>query len=280
MRRFGITAGILVIAVAMAAPAYATVVSQLPGGDWSVLPDTTAGGAAEIVTGPGTPPAGTGSLKLSVEAAADRALVGTDLGAPTARPWSALSAEYSTYVPDGSPAAFTPTLRFAGFQAGTQRFTTLSFEPSRNGTVTPGQWQTWTLGPDSIVWQTNATDGFCLQASPCTFSAFVAQYSTGIWGQAQLGIGSGVPGPAEGYADAVTIRDGETVQFTDFDPPAVEPTPTPTAPRPTQSELADTGGRDAPGIGLAGAGLAMLGGALIVMAGLIRRRAIEAGDAR
>lgn len=52
------------------------------------------------------------------------------------------------------------------------QFTTLSFEPRQNGTVVPGQWQTWTLGPTSVVWQTNTTDGFCVQATPCTLADF------------------------------------------------------------------------------------------------------------
>jgi LPXTG-motif cell wall-anchored protein len=261
MRRAGTIAAVGAI-LAIAGPAFAEVVSTLPGGNWTVLPDTTEGGSAEVVKGPGTPPAGTGSLRLTVETTADRALVGTDLGSVTTRPFSALSAEYSTYVPNGSPESFTPTLRFAAFQTVTpapQNFTTVSFEPLRNGTVIPGQWQTWALGPDSQVWQTNATDnGFCVQASPCTLGEFSAHYPNSAWGQAQLGLGSGVAGPAEGFADAVTLTDGDTTQFTDFDPPA-EPNP---APKPA---LPDTGTADVPNIGLVGVSLAMIGAGLVLL---------------
>lgn len=264
-----LAAAVGVLGLAFAAPAYADIASG-----WTVLPDTTAGGAAVIVTGPGTPPAGIGSLRLTVASTADRALVGTDLGELTARPWTALSGEYSTYVPVGSPPEFAPTLRFAGFQAGNQRFTTLSFEPRKNGTVIPGQWQAWTLGPAALVWQTNTTDGFCQQSSPCTFAAFAAQYPAGVWGLAQLGLGSGLAGPAAGYVDAVTLREGDTVKFTDFDPPPASSASPPAEPaEPTTPALPDTGTPSAPGLGLMGIGLASLGGALFLGAGLLRRRA-------
>ncbi|MCP2322782.1 LPXTG-motif cell wall-anchored protein [Hamadaea flava] len=262
----------LALALTIATAATADTVHSLPGGNWSVLPDTTAGGSVTIVPGPGTPPAGTGSLKLHVDATTDRALAGTELGELTTRPWSALSASYSTYVADGDPAGFTPTLRFAGFQVVTPspaNFTTLSFEPRHNGTVTPGQWQQWPLGPDSIVWQSNTTDGFCVQATRCTLAEFVARYPAGAWGQAQLGLGSGVAGPADGYADAVTITDGATSQFTDFDPTPA-PSASPSAkPSPTGPSLPDTGLRASTPT-LVGAALLAVGAALTI--GLRRRR--------
>ncbi|NUR71923.1 MAG: LPXTG cell wall anchor domain-containing protein [Hamadaea sp.] len=262
----------LLAALTVATAAAADTVHTLPGGNWSVLPDTTAGGSVTIVTGPGTPPAGIGSLKLHVDGASDRALAGTDLGALATRPWSGLSASYSTYIADGDPDGFTPTLRFAGFQVVTPapaNFTTLSFEPRHNGTITPGAWQQWTLGPDSIVWQTNTGDGFCGQAAKCTLAEFAARYPAGAWGQAQLGLGSGVAGPADGYADAVTITDGTTSQFTDFDPTPV-PSRTPSAqPSPTGPTLPDTG-TDAVSPALVGGLLLAVGTALAY--GLRRRR--------
>ncbi|HEY1486348.1 MAG TPA: hypothetical protein VGF84_09595, partial [Micromonosporaceae bacterium] len=186
-------------AVLFATAAQAAVVSTLPGGTWSVLASTTDGGTAAIVSGPDNPPAGDGSLKLAVASAADRALVGSDLGKLTARSWGDLSASFSTHVPADSPPSFAPSLRFAGFQMLVPNpvgFTTLSIEASRNGTVTPGTWQRWELGPATIVWQSNAGDGgFCIQSDPCTFAEFVARYPAGGWGEAQLGLGSGVAGP-------------------------------------------------------------------------------------
>src|SRR5882724_4894658 len=96
-RALALTVTTVVLASALASMLIATaadaaVVTTLPGGTWSVLPDTTAGGTAAIVTGPGAPPAGTGSLRLTVASTADRVLVASDLGASMARPWAALTA--------------------------------------------------------------------------------------------------------------------------------------------------------------------------------------------
>jgi LPXTG-motif cell wall-anchored protein len=267
-------------AVLLPATARAAVVSTLPGGTWSILDSTTDGGTATIVTGPGSPPAGDGSLKLTVASTADRALVGSDLGKLKARSWADLSAFFSTYVPaDGSPS-FAPSLRFAGFQQlvpSPAGFTTLSVEASRNGTVTPGQWQHWRLGPATVVWQSNATDGgFCIQSAPCTFAEFVARYPAGGWGEAQLGLGSGVAGPATGFVDAVTISDGPESAFTDFDPPAVSPSPSKTpTPVPSRTGVADkptlpeTGQPDVLWLSLIATALLMAGSGLILAA---RRR--------
>jgi LPXTG-motif cell wall-anchored protein len=258
----------------LAGAADATVVSTLPGGTWSVLPSSTSGGTIAVVSGPGTPPAGTGSLRLTVDSAADRAIIGSDLGELTARSWADLTASFSTYVPAGSTPSAAPSLRFAGFQElvpAATGFTTLSVEATRNGTVTPGQWQKWTLGPTTIVWQSNATDGgFCIQSAPCTFAQFVARYPTGGWGEAQLGLGSGVPGPESGYVDAVTISDGPQSSFTDFDPPASPtPTPTPTRPGGAKPTLPVTGQSDELALGLI-AGLLLTFGSGLVLA--TRRR--------
>jgi hypothetical protein len=202
---------------------------------WKVVTATAAMGVLLL---------GTALLGSTASAADARALTGgsptvspdTTGGESRARPWSGLAGSYATFVPDGSPAASAPTLRFTGFQLATSQFTTLSFEPSRNGTVTPGQWQTWTLGPDSIVWQTNATGAFCQRASPCTLAQFAARYPNGVWGTAQLGLGSGVAGLATGYADAVAIGDGP----------------------------AGTGTPNAPATAWIGAGVALIGVALLV----------------
>jgi LPXTG-motif cell wall-anchored protein len=266
----------------VATVADATVVTKLPGGTWSILPSTTAGGTATIVTGPGTPPAGTGSLRLTVESTTDRALVGSDLGASMARPWAGLSASFSTYVPEGGSEFFAPSLRFAGFQVVTPaplRFTTLNVEVRLNGTVTPGEWQKWTVGPTTTVWQSNATDGFCIQSAPCTLAEFALRYPDGAWGEAQLGIGSGVQGPATGYVDAVTINDGAKAFFTDFDPKSVPVSPSPSVvpkPKPTGGgkvpTLPVTGQSDSLWFALAGAALVLFGGGLTLVGRRERRR--------
>lgn len=201
------------------------------GAGWGRHPDTSSASVIGLVEGPLTPPLGRGSLSISAPTPSDIALAfavptgapGQDL--PTPVPWSGLSASYATYTADGADVASrVPTLRLVGYQSLTPTptgFTTLSFEPSRNGTVEGGVWQTWELGPDSIVIQSNASDGFCTIAASCTLSEFAAQYPGGGWGMIQVGIGSGAPAGAVGFADAVLVRDGTTAEyFYDFEVPA------------------------------------------------------------
>src|SRR4051812_33101510 len=111
---FAVVAAVAV--VVLAAPAYAEVVHSLPEGGWRVLPDTTAGATATVVDGPGSPPAGTGSLRLTVETLADRALVGTSAAAGVFHSWQRLSGRYSTYIQPGSPEFSVPSLRLPGYQ--------------------------------------------------------------------------------------------------------------------------------------------------------------------
>ncbi|MGH8776107.1 MAG: hypothetical protein ACRDWI_13390 [Jiangellaceae bacterium] len=90
-----------------------------------------------------------------------------------------------------NPNAEPPALKFAGFREGATVFTTLVVEVFRNGTVTPGEWQQTALSDATMVWQTNATDGFCIQSAPCTFADFKAQYPNGLFLGVEVAIGSG-----------------------------------------------------------------------------------------
>ena len=202
---------------------------------WAQHPDQTAGGHERFVEGPLAPPAGRGSLEMWVDSATDRALIFTvpapgdtlvdfpgfpvQIASPAPTSWADTSAEYSTLTLDTTPP-IGPALKFVGYQdppapgspLGTG-FTTLTFEPWWNGTIEDNVWQTWTVGPDSIVWQTNADDGFCGIASPCTLSAFEAAYPDGYWLLVQLGVGAGPPAGSRGFVDAVTIAGGEMWDF-------------------------------------------------------------------
>jgi hypothetical protein len=207
----------------------AAEVDTLPGEGWAVSPDQTVGGSARLVEGPGTPPAGRGSLELGVQATSDRGLVVNPVESiplvSADRVIAALAGSWSTYVPTGTSEFAAPVLRIAGFlnpAAPMGTFTTLSVEPYRQGTVDDGTWQTWTLGPASVVWQTNTVDGFCLQSSPCTFAQFAAQYPAAAWFTLQLGIGSGVAGPVVGYADDLDLTAGTSSLLYDFEIPAAQ----------------------------------------------------------
>ncbi|WP_243064473.1 hypothetical protein [Humibacter sp. RRB41] len=147
----------------------------------------------------------------------------TNPAGATVSSWSSLNGEsFSTFTFAAvNPGSSLPLMKFAGWQAGTAQFTTLSFGQPGNGAASSGAWQTWTLGTDSLVFQSNASDaGFCVQASPCTFGAFLARYPTGLWGQMQIGLGSGAAAGAQGFADAVSATHGVTSYAYDFEVPA------------------------------------------------------------
>src|SRR5262245_51259778 len=149
-----------------ASPAGAVVITSLVGAGqaalgqgWAVHPDQTAGGSEQFVTGPLTPPAGIGSLQMTAATTAARALAfivplpaapgdpsppGENPPGPiVASPWATLSGSFSTFTANTtSPASSIPVLKFVGYQdypgpLGATGFTTLNFEGSNQGTVTP-----------------------------------------------------------------------------------------------------------------------------------------------
>jgi hypothetical protein len=253
----GALAGALavVLALSSAAGAATVVVTALvgplqaaAGNGWAIHPDQTAGGSERFVLGPATPPAGHGSLELSVASSSDRALIfavpgpGTgptppgNVGPIKPIPWAGMTgSSYSTFTRDTSnTASSVAVLKFVGYQVYNATnpllstgFTTLNVEPSRQGTVTANQWQKWTVTGASTVWQSNATGNFCVQATPCTLSQFAAQYADGAWGQVQLGLGSfGPGGPAvSSFVDDVTIAEGAATFGYNFEVATATPTP-------------------------------------------------------
>jgi hypothetical protein len=244
----GVLAAVTVLLLPPAAGAvvvdgFVTPAQAEAGEGWAIHADHTAGGSARLVEGPLTPPSSPGSLELSVATTADEALVFTvpkpgaaptpppGLGAITPTPWGNLNGSFSTFTANTtSPSAAIPVLRIVGYQQFNSvdslladGFTTLTFEGSDQASLAAANtWQTWTLVPDSRVWQSNQTDdpGFCPQATPCTLSEFVARYPDGAWGQVQVGLGAGAPSGAIGYVDNVRISDGTTTFVSDFDVPA------------------------------------------------------------
>jgi hypothetical protein len=151
-------------------------------------------------------------------------------------PWGDLSgSSFSTFTANTtSPASSIPALKFVGYQNFrsdnpllSTGFTTLNFEGSNQGTVNANEWQTWTLGTDALVWQSNASDGFCQQADPCTLAEFAAQYPDGRWGQIQIGLGAGVSAGSTGNVDDVHVFAGSAGEFV-FDFELTAPTTTST----------------------------------------------------
>jgi hypothetical protein len=190
---------------------------------------------------------------MTVASTADRALIFTvpkpgadptpppNIGAITPTPWTNLSGSFSTFTTNANPGPSIPALKIVGYQQFnnanpllSQGFTTLNFEGA-NQTPAPAAdvWQTWTLGPTSLVWQSNQTadPGFCPQSTPCTLAAFAAHYPNGAWGQIQVGLGAGV-GPTTSYVDNVQISDGTSTFTYDFEPASI-PSTSPSSPTPT-----------------------------------------------
>ena len=174
-----------------------------------------------------TPPSGRGSLEMTTATDTDRALIFTipkpgrgtpppDIDAIVPTPWANLSGSFSTYITDDVAPFAIPALKIVGYQvynsanpALSTGFTTLNLEGCYQPTApVANTWQTWTLGPTSMVWQTNTTGAFCQPAAPCTLAEFAAQYPQGAWGPSR----SAWVGPvaATAYADNVQISDGTT----------------------------------------------------------------------
>lgn len=226
-----IVAGAFAITLGAALPAIAAthVIDQFVppeeadgGAGWAIdLTNPGGNGVERFVEGPAVAPSGRGSLELTTPTASDRAQIYTNPEGLVPSPWSTLQgASFSTFTFDTvNTLSSLPTMRFAGFQAGATGFTTLSFGARGNGAAVAGQWQTWTLSAESEVFQSNTADGFCTQAVPCTFESFVAQYPSGVWGQMQLGLGSGAPAGAVGYADSASAQHGAEAHSFDFEPP-------------------------------------------------------------
>ena len=246
-----VVAAVPVGAGAVTITGFVSLLDAAAGNGWAIHPDQAGAASERFVVGPLTPPAGQGSLELTVPTTTDGALVFTvpnpgtgatppgDVGPFNPTPWGNTSGSFSTFTANTtSPASSIPVLKLVGYQQFNAAnpllstgFTTLNFEGSNQpGGVVANQWQTWVLGPTSLVWQSNQTDPFCPIESPCTLAAFAAQYQAGAWGQIQVGLGLGVGPDAVGNVDNVQVSDGTTTFTYDFEP-LVAPT-TPLAPAP------------------------------------------------
>ena len=180
-RAHGTGAGLatLVAVLALVGPSVAlaadVTVEAIPGGGWIQSPDNNA--AAAVIAE--SPENGLGNDSVKLDLAADSDFVG--IARVIAAPLSDLTGgSWMTYVTgdSGLASAEPASLRFGMNRLGTSEFTTLVAERFYNGTVTPETWQTTTLDDDTVVYQTNTSDGFCLvdPFDACTFSEFKEHY--------------------------------------------------------------------------------------------------------
>jgi hypothetical protein len=225
----GLAVAIFALAVPALVAAEDFTVPTIPGAGWIQAPDNTAGLSAVIAE---SPAAGVGddSVQLTT-ATASSDLVG--IGRVVAGPLSDITgASWQTYTTgdSGLPDAEPASLRFGMFRLGATEFTTMVVERVYNATVTAGTWQTTTLDDSTLVYQTNATGGFCLvdPFTPCTFAAFKAQYPDAVVLGLQVAIGSGIP-VTTSYVDGISLTVDGVTDTWDFEL-AAAPTTAPTDP--------------------------------------------------
>jgi hypothetical protein len=195
-----------------------------PTDDWVLY--TRAGTpptAGAFVEGPGTPPAGTGSLQLSTATGSEKVfLFGYDHVGTALDEIGSIS--YQTYRSAGSAqqvAALNLQVDHNGAAAG--GFTTLVFEPVYNtaqGAVVTGEWQDWIATGSGTWWSTQPIGGQCAGAtSACdkTWDEIVADNPDAvIVGGVGVNQGSGNPGLVS-HVDAFTFDD-VTYDFEPVDP--------------------------------------------------------------
>ena len=222
----GALAMVLVLTTAQAN--HTTVVSPGNMQGWAFDSDGGTPGSGSLVAGPGTPPLGSGSARLTAQVSAERhvliagAYQGTRLDQLT-------ELEYSTYRTSGTPA-LAIALQFnidADLTDANESWQgRLVFEPYYSETVLTGVWQTWDPLTQGRWWGSGAPiNGTCSIGSPCTWAEVLAAFpDAGVHstlGAVLFKAGSGWTG-FDGNVDAFTIAVDGSPDVYDFE--AVAPT--------------------------------------------------------
>src|SRR5581483_4536446 len=187
-----------------------------------------------FVTGPATPPKGTGSVQFTAATATDNHSILTGQYADT--PLSAIS--QLDYWTNQSGPTVAVALRFdVRYRTSDTAYGgRLVFEPYiNNGGTVPAGWQHWNAldgagapGSRAGLWWAsntgpNGSNGVCGQATPCTWAQILNLFPDAKVnpsnGNFALGVGSGVSGFV-GQADALTIGVPGSLKTFDFEAPA------------------------------------------------------------
>ena len=210
-------------ATAQASTANTVVVRPSNPSGWTFMQEDTPTGSGTYVTGPATPPLGTGSAQLTVDSTGREIFflagnAGTKLSDITAL-------QYSTYEPVGTAAPLALSLQFNVDYDVTDADTSwqgrLTFEPYMSGTVTPGVWQTWT--PLTGKWWASRAPGntVCPQNNPCTWSQVLSAFPNAGINTTQPLIMFRAGQWASGFTgnvDAFTLGVGANSTTYDFEP--------------------------------------------------------------
>lgn len=194
---------------------------------WAFVQES-ATGSGSMVSGPGSPPAGTGSANLIVTNATGGEIIGKFgyAGTPLA---NLTTLTYWTYRTSGT-AALAPSLQLVVDYDLTDGNTSyqgrLVFEPYLTGTSpSTGVWESWNPLTGDGWFATGAPgNSLCTMGSPCTLADVLGSYSnvgihaTPAFGAVLFKAGSGWTGGFNGNVDNFTIGISGTDDTYDFEP--------------------------------------------------------------
>jgi hypothetical protein len=231
-----IMTGVAVLVLAAAAAAATVVVSPGHLDGWSVNNDTCGAattGSVSFVNGPGTPPAGSGSLQLTVGANGDSYPTLRQSGYNGVKLSTLTAFDYWTYVShtgSGGQAAYVDL--YVDNNNDGVRDDILTFEPvyqTSQGTVATNTWQHWDA--QSGLWWSDKMGG---PPPLFTLSSYVAMHpdarivnSDGPGVILAAGCGGAAWTGFAGNADKLTIGVSGTNTTYDFEATAPKPPPTP-----------------------------------------------------
>lgn len=146
----GFTSILAMASLLVAAPVFAaTVISPSNQGSWDFQTNNLVDGVGRFVTGPSTPPLGSGSVELSTgsDGSTYSAIYNTAYDGQFITDLANVSASYATYVPTSASVASYPKL-IVDVNVNTTTTTLLdelTFDPRNGQSQTPaaGAWQTW-----------------------------------------------------------------------------------------------------------------------------------------
>jgi hypothetical protein len=188
----------------------------------------TGTGSGGFEAGPATPPLGTGSAFMTVDAQGRHALATFDYNGT--RMDDLLGLLYSSYQDNNANTVVAPSLQFDIDydlnDAATAYQGRLAFEPYQTGTVQQNVWQNWNpragnwYGTRATVTVNNASvPNPCQQGTPCTYQQVLALFpNAGIRNAAGSALLFKVGGPwspgFDGNVDALTINQGsDTIKY-------------------------------------------------------------------
>lgn len=184
-------------------------------GHWTI-DDQTSGGSLAFVSGPNTPPLGSGSLQLSVPSSSAKIdLFNYDWYGRSLSDLAAMS--FSTYT---TSSTFAPVFQIQAFlndSGPSTHYSTINFEPYVMGTITPGDWQAWPITGSTLVWATHMTGSGSI-GYPESWSDFRGAFPSATMIAVGFNAGSGWTS-FSGNADdlSITTAVGDTTIY-DFEP--------------------------------------------------------------